>query len=70
MTGTRRVRKCKECNKRLGGTLVRCHECGGEKPEPDPSERILDAVRWKLMLGVDEELIEEAHEADVKYAKV
>lgn len=28
----RRVRKCSECGKRLGGTLGRCFECGGEKP--------------------------------------
>ena len=65
-----RVRKCKECSKQLGGTLSKCHECGGEKPEPDPSERILDAVRWKLLLGVEDDKIQEAHEADVKFAKV
>lgn len=57
----RRQRKCSECGKPLGGTVGRCHECGGEKPSPSRRERLKDAEEWKLWLGVPWDLIKEAH---------
>jgi hypothetical protein len=60
----RRKRKCSECNKPLGGTVGKCYECGGEKPERTRKERLADAKEWKLLLGVKYALIKEAHAID------
>lgn len=57
-----RIRTCAECGKQLGGTVGTCHECGGEKPSPSREERLRDAERWKLWLGVPYEMIQRAHE--------
>lgn len=57
-----RVRTCDDCGKKLGGTVGLCYECGGEKPQPTREERLADARWWKIMLGVDPDLIEEAHQ--------
>lgn len=56
-----RQRTCDDCGKPLGGTIVKCHECGGEKPKPSRKERLANAERWKLWLGVRWDQIEEAH---------
>lgn len=57
----RRRRTCQDCGKPLGSTVGKCYECGGEQPEPSREERLRDAYVWKILLGVDPELIEEAH---------
>lgn len=62
MSDVHRVRRCGECGKRLGGTLAYCRDCGGEKPQPSDQERLLDGVRWKLQLGVQEDRIAAAHD--------
>jgi hypothetical protein len=56
----RRKRKCSECNKPLGATLVKCYECGGEHVD-NHGDSLASARQWKLLLGVDPELIDEAH---------
>lgn len=58
---TRRKRTCAECGKPLGGTVGKCYECGGEKPQPSRRERLKDAETWKLWLGVPWDKIAEAH---------
>lgn len=58
----RRQRDCGECGKALGGTVGTCYECGGEKPSPSREERLKDAVRWKILLGVPRHKINQAHE--------
>lgn len=62
MAALHRVRTCAECDKKLGGTVGKCHECGGEKPSPSKKERLEDARTWKILLGVDPLLIKSAHE--------
>lgn len=59
-----RIRTCAECGKQLGGTVVKCFECGGEKPSPSREERLRDAVWWKIELGVPFDMIQRAHDAD------
>lgn len=56
----RRKRKCSECNKPLGGTFGKCHECGGEKSK----ERMMYrwARSWKIALGVFPSKIKKAHD--------
>jgi hypothetical protein len=56
-----RKRTCAECGKPLGGTVGKCYECGGEKPEPSRKERLSDAEKWKLWAGVPWDMIAEAH---------
>lgn len=60
----RRQRKCGECGKPLGGTVGLCYGCGGDPPTVTREDRLADAVWWKLWLGVDPQLIEEAHDTN------
>lgn len=59
-----RKRKCGECGKPLGGTAGLCYECGGEKPSPSRKERLRDAEKWKLWLGIPWSMIANAHGYD------
>lgn len=56
-----RLRNCDECGQALGGSIGLCYECGGEKPTPSREERLTDAYTWKMILGVDPSLINDAH---------
>jgi hypothetical protein len=56
----RRTRKCQSCQKPLGATVVRCHDCGGETPDRH-GDSLRSARIWKQWLGVDPQLIDEAH---------
>lgn len=60
----RRKRKCADCGKPLGSTVGQCYECGGDEAlnRQSREERLESARRWKLLLGVQPRLIEEAHE--------
>lgn len=54
----KRKRLCKDCNKPLGSTIVRCYECGGQQP----TRQRADGRSWKLTLGCSLEQIIEAEE--------
>jgi len=58
----RRKRKCEDCEKPLGGTIVKCFECGGEKPSPSKKERLSDGKEWAALLGVERSVVKSVHE--------
>lgn len=61
----RRIPKCSECGKPLGGTYGRCYECGGSKQvDPPGTQPMYDsAFTWKVwFLGIPRSVVEAAHE--------
>lgn len=58
----RRIRTCADCGKQLGGTIGKCFDCGGEKPEPTREDRLADARWWKMMLGVKKDHVDQTHQ--------
>lgn len=59
-----RRRRCDTCGKPLGSTVGDCYECGGDDPSLSREQRLADARNWKLLAGVDPDLIAEAHSDD------
>lgn len=57
----KRIRKCQSCQKPLGATVVRCHDCGGETPDRH-GDSLRSARMWKQLLGVKPKLIDESHD--------
>lgn len=59
----RRIRRCSECGKKLGSTLGKCHECGGENYRAGDTTMYSQAYYWKVWLfGVPISMVERAHE--------
>lgn len=58
-------RKCVDCSQPLGGTVIRCHSCGGKnRAEPPLTETSYNnAYFWKVwLMGIPRDQVKAVHD--------